>query len=204
MCKVLTGLLLAAMALGCGGDDDDDDTATADAAADAAASVDSAPGPDAVDDSCAIQTALGDLGELPATPAVLATGMNILYRAELNTDVDKVALELYSGTATFGGGDPQPGTYPLTGDELQFQTCGVCVLLYANDMAGPGFPDPDKAYMATGGTVVLDTVGATLAGSLSNVTFQEVTIDPGTAVSTPVPGGCNAALDSATFDVTVD
>ncbi|MGC4116554.1 MAG: hypothetical protein QM765_18645 [Myxococcales bacterium] len=94
----------------------------------------------------------------------------------------------------FASGTAQPGTYVLSGDELNYATCGVCVLMVDN----LGTP-----YMVTSGTVVLTSVSGNLTGTLTNATFEEVTIDGQTYESTPVAGGCQSSITSVAFDAAI-
>ena len=62
-------------------------------------------------------------------------------------------------------------------------------------------------FTADSGSLVITSIGTTggqFAGSLSNVELIEVTIDPSTFVSTPVPGGENWCLSEYNFDVGID
>lgn len=101
---------------------------------------------------------------------------------------------LADGLGAFSGGTVQPGTYVLAGDELQFATCGVCVRLLVDDR---------DWYMATGGTVTIMSVSPRLTLSLTDVTFEHVTIDVMSAVSTPVGDGCTSAVQATDLDAVV-
>ncbi|HEY3446019.1 MAG TPA: hypothetical protein VGK67_06610 [Myxococcales bacterium] len=114
---------------------------------------------------------------------------------ELNAQPDTVRLELYQqATGIFTGGIV-PGTFALSGAELQYKTCSLCVRVI--DELG-------KIYMPTGGTVTLAAVGTRLTGTLTNVAFQEVTI-AADFTSTPVtPGGCTSNIASMPFDAAIN
>jgi hypothetical protein len=63
-------------------------------------------------------------------------------------------------------------------------------------MSGPT-GDP---YIATAGSLALTSVSPTsLAGTLSNVTFTHVTIDPMSGATAPHADGCSATLSSVAF-----
>lgn len=123
------------------------------------------------------------------------------YQGTLNTDAtpDVLALELYAGFGVFANGITT-GTFTLSGDELQYADCGVCVLILA-DVSTQGAPG--SLYMATGGTVNITQVSPNITGTLSNVTFTHVQIDD-QANSTPDPDGCPSAITSASFDALVE
>ena len=62
---------------------------------------------------------------------------------------------------------------------------------------------PKKIFFQQSGSMTVTAFGANAnmcAGSLSNVTVIEVTIDPMTFVSTPVPGGSCYTIPSAMWD----
>ncbi|MBA3463479.1 MAG: hypothetical protein H0T46_26220 [Deltaproteobacteria bacterium] len=81
------------------------------------------------------------------------------------------------------------GTYTLSGADLDFNACGACI----NIVADIGMTGPSKFYFATAGMITLTSTQPP-AGSISNVTFAEVT--SGGAL---VPMGCTARIDSMSF-----
>jgi hypothetical protein len=93
-----------------------------------------------------------------------------------------------------------PGTYQITGQELNYATCAVCPRVFTDCTTEAC---EDQQFYATGGTVTLTQVSPNLVYSVSNITLVEVTVDPGTFESTPVPGGCSTTITSASFDATV-
>ncbi|MGC4118388.1 MAG: PPC domain-containing protein [Myxococcales bacterium] len=104
-----------------------------------------------------------------------------------------LVLEFYPGSGVFTTA-VAPGTYTLSGAELNYATCGLCVLVY--DWFG-------RPHMATGGTVTLSSLAGNLTGSVSNLTFEQVTINATTFQSTPVAGGCQTAVGSMLFDTPI-
>ena len=134
---------------------------------------------------------------LPAAPLV---SMNAALSAATPPDV--VFVDFFSGFTPFGTEAAPtaavPGTYQLTGEQLQFSSCGVCVTAAAKIVQGGG---NGGDFMATGGTVTITTngaaVGGTLAIELSNVTFEQATFNMG--VSTPVGNGCNTKLTKLVY-----
>ena len=126
----------------------------------------------------------------------------------LNADAmpDDLHIELWGMTGAFGTQDIKTGTFQLSGSDLDYATCGICVLVQTDiHMQGSGFAQTDD-YMATGGSVTLTSVGTngtgTLSGTLSNVQLTHVTIDPQSFESTPV-GDCNTTISSASFSGTL-
>jgi hypothetical protein len=104
-----------------------------------------------------------------------------------------LALELYKNFGAFAGGPIVPGTFPITGVELDYATCGVCPLIRS----------AEKIYYATAGTITVGEVFPTFRFTASNLALEEVTIDPTTFESTPVPGGCTTQITSAMFSAPV-
>jgi hypothetical protein len=151
-------------------------------------------------DACTVNTAL-------ATPTLSSQSANYdatydvtTYDGALNADAapDYLDIELYNGVGVFASGGVVPGTYQLTGAELDYATCGACVLLFGNvDTTGGTIT---QYYMAQGGTLKLTaTTGANLTGTLTNMTFASVTIDPDTFESTPDGNACTSSITSAAF-----
>jgi len=103
---------------------------------------------------------------------------------------DTFFLKLNAGKGVFTGGLAN-GTYTLAGADLDFTNCGLCVNIIADIVSMVG---PTKFYFADAGTVTL-TGTSPPAGTLSNVTFKEVT-----AGGAPVTGGCVASITSMTFN----
>ena len=149
---------------------------------------------------CGVTPTLGDIGD-PGGDASLGSTNDptqyVQYLANLNADPDQVLIALYSDLGAFAGG-LSTGTFPLVGDEVQFRTCGLCVLLFADVSSGV----PAGYYMATGGTVRLDSVTGTISGSLENVTFAHVNIADD-FTSTLVGDGCDSIITSATFSAPI-
>lgn len=145
---------------------------------------------------CKVDSSLGTLSSFTLVGSYYGTdqdGAWLQGNFAYNDDRDVVVLELYEGKGAFSG-PPAVGTYPLTGAELNYATCGVCVLLAAD------YADGGPSYFATGGSVTLSSVNGQLTGILDDVTFGHVTIDEVTHVSTPVDDGCASQLERLTFD----
>lgn len=69
---------------------------------------------------------------------------------ESSAPADALEIARYAGYGAFSGGPITPGVYQISGDELNFATCGICLLLSTNTDSN-GHHDDD--YMATAGTV---------------------------------------------------
>ncbi len=147
---------------------------------------------------------------------VNATSMTVdfeNYFGALNADTapDLLDIELYAMTGVFTAAIT-PGTYTLSGDELNYATCGLCVLIYANatfDSSTGDLTGADQYYLATGGSVTITSVAdntagtGTLTGTLNNITFDHVTIDSTTFTSTPVGDSCESMITSMPFTAPV-
>jgi len=98
-------------------------------------------------------------------------------------------------------GAPAPGTWDLSmGADANYATCVHCVLLYQDV---PMMGAANKLFFQESGTMAVTAFGANpnmCAGSLTNVKVIEVTIDPVTFTSTPVPGGACYTIASAMWD----
>lgn len=98
-------------------------------------------------------------------------------------------------------GDPElTGLIDLgAGVQANYSTCTACVTV-DEDVDDSG--ESARTYFQAAGTVDLgQTMLLPIAGSFSNVTLVEVTIDPDTWVSTPVADGACLLIESQSFDV---
>ena len=119
-------------------------------------------------------------GPLPATDGTL----------------DTVGVELYAGSGVFANGF-KTGPFTLAGDDLQYATCGLCVMMYS-DINSSG--DPAAKYMATGGTVVISEIATGFTATLTNLTFQHVDImSAAPSTSTPNADGCTSSVAKVDF-----
>lgn len=157
--------------------------------------------------TCTISNAqFGDRGAIAgnsiytARPSPPNVGdMRAIMPLEAAPPTDILIVEFYTGFAPFGTTAAPtavvPGTYQITGSQLQYADCGVCVRIGTNAMMDGMYEDD---YLATGGSVTVTTaesrVGGTLTFSLSNITFEHVTIDETTFQSTPVGDGCTTGI----------
>lgn len=117
---------------------------------------------------------------------------------------DRLEIQLFNGYGVFQTGIA-PGTYTIEGAELDFQTCGLCVLIRGD--VDPTTNKGRQDLFATGGTVTIDEVGPSgsgrFRGSLEAVTLQHVWIDPNTFHVEPVDDGCTTSIASASWDVPI-
>jgi hypothetical protein len=114
---------------------------------------------------------------------------------------DAFQLELYKGFGIFTDTEIVPGTYTLSGTELNYATCGVCPRIFSNVDTASGMAQ--EQYFVTGGSVTITQVNPNLQFTVSDLTFVEVTINETTFESTPVVDGCESAIASMTFDAVV-
>jgi hypothetical protein len=130
------------------------------------------------------------------------------YYGNINADPqpDEFEIDLYEDLGAFmtGSGDITTGTFTLSGADLSYENCGLCLEIYTN-LATDG--SPTDLYFATGGMVDLTSVGTptgsdistgTLSGSISNVTFAHWDGSADAAV-----GDCNAMITSLSFTGTL-
>jgi hypothetical protein len=120
-------------------------------------------------------------------------GLSLLNDAE---PFDLMILDLWSGYGALADG-LAPGTYQITGDELDFQTCGVCLYFVADCNAEF---DCQQAYFATGGTVTITSTAPNLAFTISNLTAQQADID----TLELIEDGCTSEIELALFDAVID
>jgi hypothetical protein len=198
------GLMAALMGVvACGGDDGGDDVTPT---PDAKPAPDANVGPDAAP-VCSVNMAGYQVGAIMGDATNMITlqhtaGMNENYNmgVAFNMDQDGFLLEMYKGFGVFQA-SIVPGTYQLTGAELNYATCGLCLRFFGNSTQG----NPGQSFMATAGTVNITDLGPDGTGrfkaTLSGVTFEHVTIDPMTFQSTPVNDGCTTSFSG---DVTID
>jgi hypothetical protein len=103
---------------------------------------------------------------------------------------DTISFGFYTPS---GSSTPATGTFNLgSGNNANFATCEQCIVIYQDENASTGVPQ--KTFFQTGGTITIDPstvpgAASDVALALSGVTLAEVTIAPGTLVSTPVPNG---------------
>lgn len=114
--------------------------------------------------------------------------------------MDRLMLQVYDEW----NGPDSPGSYTLEGGpDSNFQSCGLCPLIFQNSTAG----ESDRTFYADTGTVeitAIGTTGGTFAATFHNLIFREVTIDWSTYLSTVVPGGQQWCINGYTFNQTIE
>lgn len=141
-----------------------------------------------------------DYGALGVLDGFVNTGSDVTdvvtYIAALDgaSAPDLLWVELYNGYGVFENGI-KPGTYQLTGDELDYAMCGACVTLTANYNMTTGEWQQD--YMATGGTLTITEVEPRVIGTLSNVTFNRAVFEQS---GQTLYDDCTSAVTSGEFD----
>lgn len=99
---------------------------------------------------------------------------------------DFLRLEFYaSDTGTFDLG---------SGNNANYSSCVQCVLAYVDEGSGPFFFQTAGSLLVNG-----DPTNSVLDAEISDVTLVEVTIDPITYASTPVPDGLCLHILSASL-----
>ncbi len=192
-----SGSLALLAAAACGGDDTNSNDTTDISADDG---TDNSPRIDAAIDSpaanCSVVSAFGT----PTLTNPIAVGdalppVNYAeFQGDLNADVepDFVAVQLFAGLGGLAGGLAL-GTYTISGDEAQYATCGICVLIYADGTT-------DDPYLATSGTVTIASVAGELTGTVANASFEHVTIlQEAPFTSTAVGDGCASSITNLSF-----
>lgn len=203
----LAASLALAGAGGCGGDDDGDQVTPTDAGDDS---------PDAALPVCTDFAAL-DLGALDPIPGAEATQRANPEPPEGNPDAktleligtaangekpDIISIELWDGYGAFEGGDITVGEWTIEGDETAVLSCGICIYIFADSTLADGtLVDSEKDYIATGGTITVDSITTNFTGSVADLTFTE--IDVNSDMGTPLADGCTTAVPTASFDVAI-
>lgn len=159
------------------------DAATGQRADAAAAQPDSAPM--VVDNECGIAANQGDLGTmtgLAGARAQSATTTAQTYFVAAPTSLtamqaipDIINVELWDGYGAFANGTARTGTFTISGDETDYDTCGICVLMDANLVNDT----PARLLLATSGTVTVTSIatatGQTTVVEVANASFGEIT-----------------------------
>jgi hypothetical protein len=118
-----------------------------------------------------------------------------------NDPGDYLYIDLYELYGAFEAGDIVPGTYPLTGDDAAYSTCGACVMLGAQvDADG----NVDDWYFARSGLLNLTSTTGRLTGSLQNVMLYRVKTDADGNPSDDATFDCETKIMNATFDTAIE
>ena len=140
--------------------------------------------------TCLIQGSYGALGAVTGTAGSAQGATTITVVLDPGPPgKDDFFVRLVPGKGAFAAG-LAAGTYPLSGADANFTTCGLCTNIVA-DITSTG---PAKFYFASSGTITLDSVTAPITGSVQDLHFTE--IDIGTGATN---GPCTADITSASF-----
>ena len=112
---------------------------------------------------------------------------------------DILQLELIRGFGAFQT-SITTGRFELTGDELDYATCGVCPRIFTDCTTTECAA---QQFYVTGGTVEVTSLSPNFEFTLSDLTFVEVTIDETTFESTPVANGCETEIGTLSFSAAV-
>lgn len=111
--------------------------------------------------------------------------------ADLDTEPsNQLEVSLWTGYGVFADAAIAPGTYTISGDETSYELCGACAAIWAD--YDPVADEVRQELMAQSGTIVIDSIEGTMAGSLVDVVFQEVDPDTGEVV----PDGCTTTISA--------
>ncbi|MBZ0234805.1 MAG: hypothetical protein K8M05_20920, partial [Deltaproteobacteria bacterium] len=142
---------------------------------------------------CSLPTSVPDLGPVTATAQLRnqsgSQGALKIYTAvvTLPGSDEVVGVELWDNLGAFAGGAVRAGTFPITGVETSYSTCGVCVI------AQGAIDGTTQVFSATSGSVEVVAVGAAgtpLTVRLTNIAFTQM--DPMTNM--PVANACESDL----------
>ena len=122
---------------------------------------------------------------------------------------DLLSIQLWDGFGAFAGGQIATGEFAIEGDEANLRSCGVCVSVLGDAVqTGSGQVTAVKQYIATGGTVTIESAGdragndisGNFTGSVTGLTLVELAQDKsGNALA----GGCETAIESASWDAPI-
>lgn len=168
-----------------------------DAPVDAApdAPLDAAPDALPQNPACTIAASLGTITpRSPQVSSVPGPPREVRYVDPLDASSvpDVFKLYLIEGRGAFAAGIAT-GTFPLSGPETAYATCGACVEIFSDVDASNNFA---AFYLARAGSLTLTSVTPRLTGTLSNVTLVHLNDD-----DTVNADGCTTHFDTLAFDV---
>ena len=146
----------------------------------------------------------GDFVFEPSSVEAIATTSNAslywgLKAVDEDVELSILIYEEYNGLTA-------PGSVTLEGDDLNYATCGNCVLLQTGCSGHGDHSHCSRTFMPTEGELRIDAIGETgesFAGELMGVRFHEVTIDSNYQ-SQQVEGGEQIHMVPWAFDVELD
>lgn len=140
---------------------------------------------------CLIQGDYGDAGALTGDAGNAQGATTVTITLDPGPPRDTFFIRMLDGNGAFASG-LVPGTYTISGDDADYNACGLCVHIIADIVSMQG---PAKFYFADAGTVTLTSTTPPITGSVQDLHFREVDIGTGQ----PVSGGCEASMASASF-----
>lgn len=184
-------------------DDDDDDTAPVEEADD-----DDAAEPPADDDEDPVDPPGPTDCTYDQFPVMIHQALQdeadpthplFVYQARTTDQVPFDELQMLSYQAEPYFGPTTPGTVSLWGNN--YADCAFCALVITDCDESYSC---DQVFFADEGTVQINAMAGgnmPFEAVLQDVVFREVTIDPATYESTPVPGGDTWCVDGLAIDV---
>ncbi len=155
---------------------------------------------------CNASDSLGALGAVNDGAATLDlafiendTDLRIDYNGRFQ-DQHVLRLLFIEGLGAFAGGFA-PGTYDITGDDTNIDTCGACVLVFTK------FTQPAQSnyLIARGGTLTLERIDETPDGRLvGTATDLELTRYIWDGQQQVLFEDCTSRIDSVSFDVPLE
>jgi len=123
------------------------------------------------------------------------------FDGDLNADAlpDTLQLEFWYGLTEFKTMDVAPGTFAIGPDDADYNTCGLCAVIFTDQGSDGKATD---LYVANSGSVTLtQATGSNFAGSVSNLNFAHIDFDgSGNQVTVDT---CNSKIASASFSATL-
>ena len=130
------------------------------------------------DNECGVAANQGDLGTMTGVAGARAqsdttTAQTYFVAAPTSLSAiqpipDIINVELWDGYGAFANTTAHTGTFTISGDETDYDTCGICVLMAANLVNDT----PARLLLATSGTVQVKSI-ATAAGETTEVEVEE-------------------------------
>lgn len=151
----------------------------------------------APDNVCGVATMQGDLGTLAGTAqaAIQQGTTNQTVRwisapipaTAMDARPDYVQVELWDGYGPFAQGVAQPGTYTIAGNNADYRTCGVCVVIFAD--VDVMTDNATRLLVASSGSVVVRAAGSAAGQMLdvdvTAVSFVEADLETSAPVANP-------------------
>jgi hypothetical protein len=149
-------------------------------------------------DACSVNADYCAVGSVPGTASTEWEATLSWYGAlEEGNPADHLWIELWAGAGVFENGLTTLDNYTLTGDDLSFDDCNICI--YLTDRYDTGEQTYFDTYMITGGTVTLTSVEGNITGTLEDATFEKVDGDTGV----PTEDGCASEIDQISFNAAI-